>query len=119
MSYRIAGLPVLGVMPGLPLCGRRILDRLKTPPEPADCADFALAALAMSSEIIPLLWVSTRPRKSKSLRTTVPPRGSSNCETRGLTMSLNLEPARLYIASAKLIKPKLVLMCEQALPVWP
>lgn len=34
-------------------------------------------------------------------------------------MSLNLEPARLYIASAKLIKPKLVLMSEQALPVWP
>jgi hypothetical protein len=54
----MAGLPILGDIPGLPLVGRRILDRLNTPPDPTACALFALAALAINSDIIPLLRVS-------------------------------------------------------------
>lgn len=56
--YRIAGLPILGVTFPLVLCGLCLPDALlNTPPEPVCCADFAFAALAMSSEIIPLLRV--------------------------------------------------------------
>jgi hypothetical protein len=55
--YRIAGLPILGVTVPLVLCGLCLPDALlNTPPEPVCCADLAFAALAMSSEIIPLLW---------------------------------------------------------------
>lgn len=54
----MAGLPTRGDMLGLLLCGRRMLALLKTPPEPVACADLALAALAINSEIIPLLVIS-------------------------------------------------------------
>ena len=59
--YRIAGLPIRpAVLPGVvvPLCGRLADDRRKTPPPlliPACWADFALAALAIMSDIMPLL----------------------------------------------------------------
>lgn len=45
----------MGVACPLALIGLRADALRKTPPDPVACADFALAALAMSSEIMPLL----------------------------------------------------------------
>jgi len=58
-TYRMAGLPTLpGVVVPLVLPGLRPDARLKTPLDPVAWADFALAALAIISEIMPLLRVS-------------------------------------------------------------
>ena len=60
LHHHIIGLPVLGVTFPLTDIGRLLVelclwdDLRKTPPVPTD-ADFALAALAISSEIMPLL----------------------------------------------------------------
>ena len=55
LPYRMAGLPTRGVPPaGLALLGLRADDRLNTPPE-TFCALLALAALAINSDIMPLL----------------------------------------------------------------